>query len=243
MLQIDVAHAMAIARFTERVHGRTDPNADDDYDFTSLIGGRWVAVNPLLKAKDLTNDEAVHMALALQTLLQKVADSSWIVDDEDSPIDRWLSKRSCREQVELLDAYVQQAQIAGNFDLIVEHLIEAADRPNGLTGEDRFFGRPGVNSYFFKVPAHGFNGDANSPLALNCSNLLHPLPEGWMALTDPVLKKTYYYHTKRQEPRDGKGRKPNDQPNPEVSEHVNLAPIESVKVEAEQLNEPQPTKS
>jgi hypothetical protein len=65
----DVAHAMAIARFTERVHGRTDPNADGDCDFTSLIGGRWVAVNPLLKAKDLTNDEAVHMALALQMLL------------------------------------------------------------------------------------------------------------------------------------------------------------------------------
>jgi hypothetical protein len=64
----DVAHAMAIAGLTERVHGRTDPNADDDYDFTSLIGGRWVAVNQLLKAKDLTNNEAVHMALALQTM-------------------------------------------------------------------------------------------------------------------------------------------------------------------------------
>jgi hypothetical protein len=50
----DVAHAMAIAGLTQRVHGRTDPNADDDYDFTSLIGGRWVAVNPALKASDLT---------------------------------------------------------------------------------------------------------------------------------------------------------------------------------------------
>jgi hypothetical protein len=125
----------------------------------------------LLKAKDLTNNEAVHMALALQTILLKVADGSWIVDDEDSPIDRWLSKTPCREQVELLDAYVQQAQIAGNFDLIIEHLKEAADRPNGLMAEDRFFGRFGVNSYFFEVPALRFNGDANSPLASNCSNL------------------------------------------------------------------------
>ena len=53
-------------------HSRTDPNADEDHDFTSLIGGRWVAVNPALKAKDLTNNEAVHMALALQTILLKV---------------------------------------------------------------------------------------------------------------------------------------------------------------------------
>jgi hypothetical protein len=149
----DVALAMAIAGLTERVHGRTDPSAADDYDFTPLIGGRWVAVNPLWKAKDLTNNEAVHMALALQTILQKVADGSWIVDDEDSPIDRWLSKTPCREQVELLDAYVQQAQIAGNFDLIIEHLKEAADKHNGLMGEDRFFGRFGINSYFFEVPA------------------------------------------------------------------------------------------
>jgi hypothetical protein len=26
----DVAHAMAIAGLTQRVHGRTDPNADED---------------------------------------------------------------------------------------------------------------------------------------------------------------------------------------------------------------------
>jgi hypothetical protein len=188
---------MAIAGLTERVHGRTDPNAAGDYDFTSLIGERWAAVNPVLKAKDLTNNnEAVHMALALQTILLKVTHGSWLVDDEGSPIDRWLSKTSCREQVGLLDAYVQQAQIAGNFDLTIEHLKETVGRPNGLMGGDRFFGRPGANSYFFDVPALGFNGDANSPLAPNCSNLMliHPLPEGWIALNDPVLKKTYYYH-------------------------------------------------
>ena len=75
----DVAHAMAIAGLTQRVHGRTDPNADEDHDFTSLIGGRWVAVNQILKAKDLTNNEAVHLALALQTILLKVAEGSWIV--------------------------------------------------------------------------------------------------------------------------------------------------------------------
>ena len=92
------------------------------------------------------------MALALQTILLKVADGSWIVDDEECPIDRWLSKTTCREQVELLDGYVQQAQITGNFDLITEHLKEAFDRPNGLLGEDRCFGRPGANSYLFKVP-------------------------------------------------------------------------------------------
>jgi hypothetical protein len=174
----DVAHAMAIAGLTQRVHGRTDPNADEDYDFTSLIGGRWVAVNPALKAKYLTNNEAVHMALALQTILLKVVDGSWIVDDEDCPIDRWLSKTTCREQVELLDAYVQQAQIAGNFDLITEHLKEAFDRPNGLLGADKCFGQPGANSYLFEVPTLGFNGEANSPLALKCSNLIHPLPDG-----------------------------------------------------------------
>jgi hypothetical protein len=146
----DVAPAMAIAGLTERVHGRTDPSADNDHDFTPLsAGGRWVAVNPLVKAEDLTNNEAVHMALALQTILQQVADGSWIVDDEDFPIDRWLLKTSCREQVDLLVAYVQQAQIAcwsGTLE-------EAADKHNGLMGEDRFSGRFGINSYFFEVPA------------------------------------------------------------------------------------------
>jgi hypothetical protein len=94
------------------------------------------------------------MALALQTILLKVADGSWIVDDEDCPIDRWLSKTTCREQVciELLDAYAQQAQIAGNFDLIIEHLKEAFDRPNGLLRADKCFGQPGANSYLFEVP-------------------------------------------------------------------------------------------
>lgn len=33
----DVAHAMAIAGLTQRVHGRTDPNADEDHDFTPLL--------------------------------------------------------------------------------------------------------------------------------------------------------------------------------------------------------------
>jgi hypothetical protein len=46
----------------------------------------------------------------------KVAKGSWIVDDEDCPIDRWLSRTTSSEQVELLDAYVQQVQIAGNFN-------------------------------------------------------------------------------------------------------------------------------
>ena len=116
-----------------------------------------------------------QLALALQTILLKVAEGSWIVDDEDCPIDRWLSKTTSREQVELLDAYVQQAQIAGNFDIIIEHLTEAFDRPNGLPNVDKCFGQPGANSYLFEVPTLGFNGEANSPLALNCSNLIHPL--------------------------------------------------------------------
>jgi hypothetical protein len=148
------------------------------------------------------------MALALQTILLKVADGSWIVDDEDCPIDRWLSKTTCGEQVciELIDAYAQQAQIAGNFDLIIEHLKEAFDRPNGLLDADKCFGQPGANSYLFEVPTLGFNEEANSPLALKCLNLIHPLPDGWTALNDPVLKKTYYYHEETRESRRGKGR-------------------------------------
>ena len=126
-----------------QIHGTSPrshrPQCRRRFDFTSLIGGRWLAVNPLLEAKDLTNDEAVHMALALQTLLQKVADGSWIIDDEDSPIDRWLSKRSWKEREELLDAYVQQAHVAG-------YPKEAADkfckRENDLTGDDLIFARP-----------------------------------------------------------------------------------------------------
>jgi hypothetical protein len=192
----DVAHAMAIARFTERVHGRTDPNADGDYDFTSLIGGRWVAVNPLLEAKDLTNDEAVHMA-ALQTLLQKVADGSWIIDDDDHPIDRWLSKRSWEEREELLDAYVQQAQVEGNFDIIIEYIKGAADkfgkRENDLTGDDLVFARPVSHSYFFEVPEHGFKGNADPPLALNCSNQRFDAPD---LLKPPLPRPLTHGHAK-----------------------------------------------
>jgi hypothetical protein len=76
-----------------------------------------------------------------------------------------------------VEANAQQAQIAGNFDLIIEHLKEVFDRPNGLLCEDRCFGRPGASSHLFKVPTLGFNGEANSPLALNCSNLIHPLSD------------------------------------------------------------------
>jgi hypothetical protein len=116
--------------------------------------------------------------------------------------------------------------------MTTEYIKEAADkfgkRENDLTGGDRIFARPVLNSYFFKVPEHGFNGDADSPLALNCSNLPHPLPEGWVALTDPVSKKTYYYHEATRTTRWDRP-KPNDQPSPDVSEHDNLAPIGSVK--------------
>jgi hypothetical protein len=65
--------------------------------------------------------------------------------------------------VELLNAYVQQAQIAGNFDIIIEHLKEAFDRPNGLPNADKCFGQPGANSYLFEVPTLGFNGKATPP--------------------------------------------------------------------------------
>jgi hypothetical protein len=116
--------------------------------------------------------------------------------------------------------YAQQAQIAGNFDLIIEHLKEAFDRPNGLLCEDRCFGRPGANSYLFKVPTLGFN----------------LLPDGWTALNDPVLKKTYYYHeetsvTTWERPT------PNAQPNPEVPAQENLTTTRQGGIEATQPND------
>jgi hypothetical protein len=75
------------------------PNADDDNDFTSVVGGRWFATDPTLDAPDPTNMEYVHQSLALQAIID---DRSWIIDDDDSPIDRWLSKRSLEEREELL---------------------------------------------------------------------------------------------------------------------------------------------
>ena len=179
----------------------------------------------------------MHLALALQTILLKVAEGSWIVDDEDCPIDRWLSKTTSREQVELLDAYVQQAQIAGNFDIIIEHLREAFDRPNGLLNVDKCFGQPGANSYLFEVPTLGFNGETNSPLALNCSNLKHPLPDGWTALNDPALKKTYYYH---EETRATTWTRPtpNAQPNPEVLAQERLPPTKQGGIDCDTTQRP-----
>jgi hypothetical protein len=132
-------------------------------------------VNSTLKADDLINNEYVHQALALQALLLNAAGHSWIIDDDGSPIGRWLSKRSLEEREELLDVCVQQAKAEDNSDITINYIKEAADkfgkRENDLTGTDLVFGRPVSNSYYFRVPALGFRGNADSVLASNCLNL------------------------------------------------------------------------
>jgi hypothetical protein len=96
------AHAVAISPLLGRVRGFDGPTVGNR-DFATLLGGRWVPVDPESNAPPLVNFEAVHQALVLQSII-------------DAPHQTDHARDKIPDRTKLLMAWIAQAADKNGFD-------------------------------------------------------------------------------------------------------------------------------